>query len=1001
MIKDLDLSLLSKPINNVNALKYTAYIERDYEKTLFNDNWKMYFVAAPEVENVVTIINALDDENFSEVTLPNHLEFLGCGNPQYCNYQYPWEGLEDLKVGQLPKINPLAVFIKDFDIDHIEADKDYIFSTNGFESAIYIYVNDQFVGYSTDNFTKTSFLLNNYLVEGKNRITLLVFKYSFATYYTDQDMWRLSGINRDLQFEIISKKRVTNLKNLSFLINNNKDAMASFYFEASNFDNHDSLGIKLISPDNNIIINEQLNKDDIDVNKRFHLNSNIKNCILWSDETPNLYKLELTYYSNNEITDTFTVNVGFRNIVIEDSILKLNGRRLIIKGVNRHGFSATKGRVMTREEIEEDIKLIKKNNFNAIRCSHYPNNHYFYDLCDKYGLLVCDEAAIETHGLWMFNKNNHMVLPGSDNYYKDFTVNRGKAMYYQNRLHPSIIMWSLGNESSSGNNLLALSEFLHKNDITRIIHYESIHSKEYENLSDVSSTMYTLPNFLERKIKKNREKCHILCEYSHGMGNSLGNLDEYVSLTEKYENFALGFIWDFVDQVITIDNKDYVGGDFYEFPHDSNFCADGLVLKDRTVTSKLLIVKYYYSPIKVKINDDNSFTITNNYKFKTTEKLKFVYRLFLESKEIKTQEFNDVIEPGENKTYKFDEFDKNLIGIYEQVDVIYKEDDGIFEKGQIMLSEQKFFTKTFQNLKSLSSISESNFKIFETTSHLTVQLDDLRLVFNIRNSFSNGLSAIVTKDKNFYLQDTVLPTLFRPTTDNDQLLYKYLQSFYFSASKYPCYIPILQRYKIKKEDNQVSITLKYRMLTGIFFKKFKVTYTLDKFKNIKVSFSYRKPLLLPSMPLVGLRFPIKAEYSKFSYEALGPYDNYIDRDKGVLFGQYDSDANSEFVNYSKPQECGNHEKARNVSIKTDGGILEFLSESSPFSFKYLPYDEFEIENARSKKNLTHGKWNYLTICAFNKGVGGDNSWGAPVHRKYRGKYKKYKLSFIIKVKDNN
>lgn len=993
----IDLSLLIKPITEVNALKdcssFNLFNNKKDLRSSLNGQWKFLYL---EKFDEKIFNDDIDFDSLKEITLPSHLEFSMYGEPQYVNVMYPFEGKEDLNFDQLPKKNPCGVFFKK--IKKTSPNLDIFLEFEGFEAALYVYINNNFVGYSTKNFTTTKFKIDQYLTKDENLITLIVFKYSFASWYTDQDMWRLSGINRNINLLIRDKIHLVDIHNKSTLANNYEDGYLNVDFELTMFNKDTKLIINLLHNSKSLLY-ETIKVNNNIINYSFIL----KNCLKWSDEDPNLYQLKIALIDNNKTIEETSLNIGFRKIEIKDGVIYLNNKRLLIRGVNRHEFDCNNGRAITNDVIENDIKLLKSNNFNAVRTSHYPNKKELYDLCDKYGLIVMDEAAIETHGTrGNLDKNEFEVLPGSKKEYLDFTLNRGKSMYLRDKNHCSILFWSLGNESFGGTNLESLYNYFKEVDNTRLIHYEGCFQiQKYNHISDVTSRMYAKPKEINKYLLKHQDKPFLLCEFLHAMGNSCGNLDEYMDLFNKFKNYHGGFIWDFVDQGIYKNNKFNFGGDFYDYPNDNNFCANGLLLASREETSKLKTVKYFYQMLDFELNL-NYVKIINKYNFINTSKFKFIYQLFENDTIIYEKSFETNIPPQNSKIINIENKVELKKDCYYRIRflTLLKEDNLFNKKGYELCFKERFINKKIDEVSNNINLErKSKLKVFKSFNHISVSNDELTVCFNGIKTNDGGLDAIIYKD-NILLNNVVLPTLFRANTDNDKMMDKYFTSFYFSASMYPLYNPFKNEIKvISQSDDKVVIEVIYSMLTAIFFNKFKIKYTIYSSNDIHVEYDYKKPPFIPSPNIVGLRFLINKNYSKFSYVGLGKEDNYSDRYYGIKYGKYESDANDEYVNYSYPQECGQHQFVRNLDLNIKNCVLSFIPLNKTFNFKYLPYNEFMLEIANRKEELTKTKYNYLTLICANKGVGGDDSWGAPVHEPYLLNNKKFHQEFIIRIKE--
>lgn len=999
-MKKLDYSYLLKTIDGVNLVKYHSYFETfsGKENTRICLNGDFSYVYLDKFDE-----KYLDEDyplnELKTIKVPGHLELNGHGHPQYLNVVYPWEVFENLKYDEIPDKNPCVIYFKDIEIDSLNYD--YILEFNGFETGLYLYINGEFVGFSNQNFENSQFDINKFLKEGTNRITIVLFKYSFASWFKDQDMRRMFGIFRDVNLLKLEKKHFVEIKNDSLLLDDYETGSLDLKFKVSDFNKFTSIAVTVVSPLGKTIFNDSIPLEGANAS----YTKEVKKCLKWSDEDPNLYEVKLRLKEKDKVLEQTSLKVGFRKIEIKNGIIYLNNKRIVFKGVNRHEFSQETGRVISKKLTEFDIKKLKKNNFNAIRCSHYPNNPFFYDLCDQYGILVIDEAGIETHGTWCKeeNRKNHNTLPGNSEEYKDFTLSKAVAMYERDKNHPCIVIWSLGNESFGGENLKAMSKYFKETDKTRPVHYEGVvNDPEYLDISDIYSRMYPSPSEIRKYIKKHPEKPYILCEFAHSMGNSTGNFDEYMKLTEDFENFQGGFIWDYVDQEIKVGNKKYYGGDFNEYPHNDNFCADGIVFSNREDSPKMKVVKYFYQPLKFEVAKDR-VKITNDFNFKNTTKFKFVYELYEDYELVFSKSFEVNILPKEsrevliNNTYEF-KANKVYLARIKALSM----GDNIFDKNEEVAFEEKFLTSSKEEglIDESTSLDGSPLEVFESNEHLTVKNNRFTVVFNGVNMDNGGLEGIMYDDK-LVMQNVALPTLFRATIDNDAKFHKYFIRDYLGASLYPLYNPLIKPLKVElKTDKEVVVSFKYYM-KKILGDLFIIKYHVYSNGTIEVEYSYDTRFKVFRPDIIGLRFTFLKKFTDFSYIGYGKEESYSDRYLGLKYGKYSSKSIDEYVPYSKPQECGNHVYSKKVSIKIDeDNALSFVALDKSFNFKYLPYNEFELEVARKEDELSFKK-NYLTIATFNKGVGGDNSWGAEAHKPYLSKREKYTLKFLIKLEKIN
>ena len=513
-----------------------------------NGKWKFNF--CKDIKSIPEDFYKIDykNESWDEIDVPSNWQIKGYGIPQYTNLIYPWTGREDIKPPFAPvKINEVGCYVKYIDITKEQLNKKVLINFQGVESCFYLYVNGEIVGFSKDSFSPSEFDITDYLIEGKNKIGVKVYRWCDASWLEDQDFWRLSGIFRDVYLEIKNNTHIVDFRVDSNLTDDYRDGTFSSKIKVVGIGNY-NINLEIYDKDNIIYSNKkEFNVDgEIDIN----FQTIIDNPRKWSAEQPNLYKVIISLENENgKITEYVSCDTGFRRFEIKENIMYINGKRILFNGVNRHEFDSEMGRAINKEIMEKDIKIMKQFNVNALRTSHYPNNPYMYDLCDRYGLYVIDEVNLETHGTWNYGqKEEENALPGSKPEWTDAVLSRCESMFERDKNHPCIIIWSLGNESFGGENFRKMYRFFKYNDKSRIVHYEGIfHHRMYEDVSDIESQMYTRPWQIEEYAKNNPKKPHIMCEYTHSMGNSNGNLDAYYKLFRTYDVLQGGYVWDFKD----------------------------------------------------------------------------------------------------------------------------------------------------------------------------------------------------------------------------------------------------------------------------------------------------------------------------------------------------------------------------------------------------------------------------------------------------------------------
>ena len=559
-------------------------------KHSLNGLWKFHYA-----KNYGSAIPGFEKEDYScvswdDIRVPAHIQMEGYDLPQYANVQYPWEGKEEIRPGEIPEeFNPVASYVKYFEVPKHMQGKPVFISFQGAESGLALWLNGIFVGYSEDSFTPSEFELTPYLKEGSNKLAVQVFKWTSSSWCEDQDFFRFSGIYRDVYLYTIPEVHVQDVRVRTLLDDTFTKADLEVVLKATA-----AGSVKLTLSDGEKILytsKETLEKESTFVIKVEHPR-------LWSAEEPVLYDLLIEVFdAEQNLMEIIPQRVGFRRFEMKGNIMTLNGKRIVFKGVNRHEFSSSTGRQVKREDVVKDIVTMKQNNINAIRTCHYPDDIMIYDLCDEYGLYLIAENNLESHGSWdvaEFSGDWTDVVPCDKPEWLPMMLDRVNSMYQRDKNHPSILIWSCGNESFGGKDIYEMSQFYRKEDPTRLVHYEGVfHDRRYNDTSDMESQMYPSVEDIKKFLEKDRSKPFICCEYTHAMGNSCGAMHKYTDLTDTEPLYQGGFIWDYIDQ--SIDKKDRYGrefqaygGDFDDHPCDYNFSGNGIVYgKDRNPSPKM------------------------------------------------------------------------------------------------------------------------------------------------------------------------------------------------------------------------------------------------------------------------------------------------------------------------------------------------------------------------------------------------------------------------------
>ncbi|OOM75659.1 beta-galactosidase [Clostridium puniceum] len=942
-------------------------------KQNLNGKWRFSYSENPSLRIKDFYKESFDVSGFDYIEVPGHIQLQGYDKCQYINTMYPWDGHDELRPPHISKTyNPVGSYVKFFDIKEELKNKQTFISFQGVETAFYVWVNGEFVGYSEDTFTPSEFDITNYLKSGENKLAVEVYKRSSASWIEDQDFWRFSGIFRDVYLYAIPETHVNDLfiktdlyddlknakLNAELKMVGNTETTVEAYLE-------DKAGNKLATSDKLQFSNELI------------LSLEVQNVSLWSAEEPNLYTLYiLVQKKDGSLVEVVTQKIGFRHFEMKDKVMCLNGERIVFKGVNRHEFSARRGRSITKEDMLWDIKFLKQHNINAVRTSHYPNQSLWYRLCDEYGIYLIDETNLESHGSWqkMGDCEPSWNVPGSLPEWQDAVLDRAASMLERDKNHPAILIWSCGNESYAGEDIYQMSEYFRKKDPSRLVHYEGVFwNREYDKTSDMESRMYAKVVDIEEYLNNDPKKPYISCEYMHSMGNSTGGMMKYTELEDKYSMYQGGFIWDYGDQALyrkLPNGKETLsyGGDFTDRPTDYNFSGNGIIYSDRTASPKAQEVKYLYQNIKLN-PDAKGVTIRNQNLFVKTDKFDLYYKVEKEGKLIQEGKINASIAPGEEKYVglPFKNFEC-LEEIVLTVSLKLAEDTLWASKGhEIAFGQKVIKKKEAANNKS----SDFKMKVVHGDVNIGIHGKDFKVIFSKQEG---GIVSLRYAHKEFITR-TPKTFYWRATTDNDRGNKHEVRCVqWLSATVGQKYVD----FSIEESYSKIALCYTYELPT-IPTTNVKITYEVSKDGEIKVNVLYNGVNGLPQLPVLGMNFRLLSEFNSFSWYGMGPDENYIDRCEGAKLGIYESTPVENLSKYLVPQECGNRTGTRWVQIQNEKGEgLKFTYDKEPFEFSVLPYNNMELENALHQEDLPPINFTNVNIIGKQMGVGGDDSWGAPV-----------------------
>ena len=966
-------------VNREKAHSDHTYTTKDGNlRQSLNGTWKFNYTEHPDSRPADFYKTDFDVTSFDDIIVPGHIQLQGYDKPQYVNTQYPWEGHEQLVPPQIPKKrNPVGSYVKFFDVDKELLGKETFISFQGVETAIYVWLNGEFVGYSEDSFTPSEFNITPYLKEKNNKLAVEVYRYSTASWLEDQDFWRFSGIFRDVYLYAVPEIHVRDMKVIADYDYENGNGILATELDIIGDSDYE---IKLTLTDKNGIKVYEGNTANV--------SASIPDIMPWSAEQPNLYTITAEISSDSEIIETAETKIGFRTFELKDGIMCLNGKRIVFKGINRHEWNAEGGRVVTEDDMLWDIRFMKQNNINAVRTCHYPNNSLWYQLCDEYGIYLIAETNLESHGTWqkMGACEPSINVPASLHEWKEACLDRARSMYERDKNHASVLIWSCGNESYCGDDIAAMADYFHEVDKTRLVHYEGVvWNRKYDHITDMESRMYAKPDEVEEYLKQNTGKPYISCEYMHAMGNSLGGMKLYTDLEDKYEAYQGGFIWDYIDQSLYKDGVLVYGGDFDDRASDYGFCTNGIVYADRTYSPKVSEAKRLYSNIRMSLENGvltvenrNLFTDTSGYIFKVT--------LEKEGDILSAEEHRLNISAGEKDSVKIGlEVPENGGEYVLTAYAVLAEDTIWAEKGH----EISFAQQIVKTPEITAPMTAHKAEIVYGDFCIGVNGEGFSMQFDKREG---GVSSLVYNGVE-YITRAPKVSFFRAHTDND------------TGAGYPCEnaqwqiagkCAKLLGFETKENADSLEVTFKFLAPTVPSF-EYKVTYIAYFDGRLGVKAEYDGVKGLSDMPVFAMDFKLKKQYDKFTFYGMGPDENYIDRNNGARLGVYTLTALENFTKYLNPQECGNRTGVRYVNVYEENGAgLNFTATEKPFEMSVLPYNAYELDNAMHRDELPDPTYTWVRIAAKQMGVGGDDSWGAPVHKEFKiNSEEAMSLEFIV------
>ncbi|RYM07100.1 DUF4981 domain-containing protein [Sporolactobacillus sp. THM7-7] len=987
-----DIGWLQDPtifrVNRIDAHSDHSYYMSEEEarqgamhlRQSLNGNWKFSYAPNPQSRVPNFYQTDVDCGGWEDIEVPGHIQLQGHGRPQYTNLAYPWDGSsEAVRPPEIPQDhNPVGSYVKYFTVNQELQTGPLYISFQGVESAFFVWLNGRFIGYSESSFTPAEFALSDAIVPGVNKLAVDVYQRSTGSWLEDQDFWRFSGIFREVYLYSTPRVHIFDLfvktdlddtyRNPELTVDlkmqgEKKGSVAAVLLDHS--------GKKVEKTEENVL------------QEKMQLRLRCQDVRLWSAEDPYLYSLKLTVRDDRgQTVEVVPQQVGFRRFEMKDKMMCLNGKRIVFKGVNRHEFDCRRGRSVTRQDMLWDIKFLKRHNINAVRTSHYPNQSYWYRLCDEYGIYLIDENNLETHGTWQQPDGTapENVLPGGNPEWHDSVLDRARSMLERDKNHPSILIWSCGNESYGGKNIFDISEYFRKADPSRLVHYEGIyHDRSYHATSDIESRMYARVEEIKHYLENDPKKPYISCEYMHAMGNSCGGFHEYTALEDRYPLYQGGFIWDYIDQFLVTKNR-YgktvfaYGGDFGDRPNDSNFCGNGIVYADRSPSPKVQEIKYLYQNIKLNVRRDG-VEVKNQNLFIDTSACELEYSLNWEGREVLRRRLSVVVPAGKSQYVRLPLGDPLSVGEYTlNVTMKLKKSTRWADRGYPIAFGQFVFQQQAAPAVTKPPSSRT-MDVIHGIFNIGVRTDNFNVIFSRENK---GLLSLRYHGREF-LKQVPVPLYWRALTDNDNGCGFGSQSgLWLQASLFQrC-----SKTRIIEENHSVTVVYTYQLPISDRA-TVDVSYTVRPDETIEVQADYHGVQGLPDLPIFGILLRMDADFNRFRYYGKGPEENYMDRNCGARLGIFDKKVVDNVSKYAVPQESGNRTGVRWVTVLDDQGEgLRVEAVDQPFELGVSPYTAFELQNAQHADELPEIHYTNVTLAARQMGVGGDDSWGAPVHRAY-------------------
>ena len=957
---------------------------------LLNGIWKFSYYENPKFVPSNFYTEEFDTDKLDDIDVPSCWQLKGYGQMQYTDEGYPFT----VNAPNVPSENPTGVYIREFYLNKDEVKKQNIIRFDGVDSIFYLYINGKEVGMSKGSRLTAEFDVTDYVREGVNKIAVKVLQWSDSSYIEDQDMWWLSGIFRDIFIVSRDKVSIHDIFVKTHLDPEYKDAKLEINLELNNLMEAIEVEIEytLLDAKNKVVAEDQ---KTMTLDKKGSLKNiiDIKNPSKWTAETPNLYSLLITLKVGDK-EQVVSQKVGFRKIELKDGNFYLNGKYFMLKGVNRHDHDPKTGRTVSRERIKKDLLLMKQHNINAVRTAHYPNDPYFYDLCDELGLYVMAETDLESHGFMWVKDLSRLTC---DPTWKDAYVERIERAFHREKNHASIIFWSMGNESGFGENMRAMVAKCKELDDTRLIHYEEDREGE---VVDIISTMYSRVEKMEEYGKNPHSKPRVVCEYAHAMGNGPGGLKEYQDIFYKYKSIQGGFIWEWIDHGIETEDETgdiyyLYGGDYGDYPNNSNFCIDGLVFPDQKPSPGLIEYKKIIEP--VKISEKNlklgEVKIKNMYDFISLDHLELKWEVVAGETLLESGVADiDGIYPGNEGVVKIPitDIDMNLVNTdyYLNFSVVTKKTCSWAIAGHELTKEQLLLPFKLEGEYSKKTNKGVRFEVFEDDHNFLVKGEDFEFNFcKVRGkllSYKLKGREVIEKAPFF--------NMWRAPIDNDMYIKEIWTKNYFKQMQ-----ESVRSIETEITDEYIELIVEARVAPPVFEYGYDISYRYRIYNTgiLEIGLEGIPKNEFPTMiPKLGLQLGINKNYENVSWYGRGEGESYCDSKLANQFGVYRKNVDELFTNYIYPQENGNRTDTNWVTFTTHKGDGLFVKSDRSIDFSAHFYTMEDLESATHSNKLKKRDLITLNLDYAQNGLG-SNSCGQEQLPAYRLDAKEFKYNIIF------